>query len=95
MPEAGAEEWPCYFSDEMGELMADPRTSAELFSAIAALSVRIHESRGELPAATASDRWPQQRRVALGEHGVLGVAEYVINADAPEPHCLITRVQPF
>jgi len=46
-----------------------------------------------VPGTTASARWPQQRRMPLGPHGSLGVAEYVIVADADEPHCVLTRIQ--
>ncbi|GAA0488683.1 hypothetical protein ACFQ2B_00185 [Streptomyces stramineus] len=46
-----------------------------------------------MPGSTASAKWPQQRRLPLGRDGSLGVAEYVIVADAYPPHCVLTRVQ--
>jgi hypothetical protein len=93
LSEPGEEGWPCHFSEYVAELLADPLVSPAVFSAIAALSVEINETRGEVPGHTASVQWPQQRRVPLGKDGVLGVAEYVVVADAAEPHCIITRVQ--
>lgn len=87
--------WPCYVSGEVGRLLTDPATAADLFSAIVALTVAINTSRGDAPGATASEKWPELRRVALGADGTLGVAEYVVVADADEPHCVLTRVQPF
>jgi hypothetical protein len=58
-------------------LMADPKTSPALFSAIAALSVVINETRGEAPGHTASAKWPQQRRcrsVGIGFSGSLSTS---------------------
>ncbi|GAA3515180.1 hypothetical protein FHR32_003751 [Streptosporangium album] len=93
MSEPAEEGWPCYFSEGVAELLADPQISPTLFSAVAALSVEINETRGDVSGHTASARWPQQRRVPLGENGMLGVAEYVVVADTVEPHCVITRAQ--
>ena len=93
LSELEAEGWPCHFSEGVAELLADSQISPELFSAIAALSVEINETRGNVSGHTASAQWPQQRRVPLGKDGHLGVAEYVVVANAAEPHCVITRVQ--
>ncbi|MEU8252125.1 hypothetical protein [Nonomuraea sp. NPDC048916] len=95
LSECEEEGWPCYFSESVAELLADPQISPVLFSAIAALSVEINETRGGVPGHTASPQWTQQRRVPLGTDGILGVAEYVVVADAEEPHCVITRVQVY
>jgi hypothetical protein len=89
------EGWPCYPSQEVASLLVDPATSPELFSAVVALTVEINRTRGAVPGATASSTWPQQRRAPLGPDGVLGVAEYVILADADPPYCVLTRVQPW
>jgi hypothetical protein len=85
--------WPCCLSPEVEALLQDPAVTGEVFSAIVSAIVRINTTRGLVPGSTASERWPQQRRIPLGPGGSLGVAEYVIVADAPEPHCVITRVQ--
>ncbi|WP_395292210.1 hypothetical protein ACF9IK_00300 [Kitasatospora hibisci] len=92
--EGGEDEgWPCYLSPEVEALFQDPAVTGAVFSAIVSATVRINAARGLVPGSTASERWPQQRRIALGPGGSLGIAEYVIVADAPEPHCVITRVQ--
>lgn len=93
MSEPEQEGWPCYFSEGVAELLADPQISPTLFSTIAALSVEINERRGDVPGHTASAQWPQQRRIPLGKDGILGIAEYVVVTEAAEPHCVITRVQ--
>lgn len=93
LSELEAEGWPCHFSEGVAELLADPQISPMLFSAVVALSVEINETRGDVSGHTASVQWPQQRRIPLGKDGILGVAEYVVVADAAEPHCIITRVQ--
>jgi hypothetical protein len=72
---------------------ARPFPPAEVFGAIIAATVQINETRGMVAGSTASAKWPQQRRLPLGHDGGLGVAEYVIVADADEPHCVLTRVQ--
>lgn len=88
-----SEGWPCVLSDEVDELLKDLSLPAEVFAAIVASTVEINETKGMVPGSTASARWPQQRRMPLGPRGSLGVAEYVIVADADEPHCVLTRVQ--
>lgn len=93
LSESDEEGWPCYFSEGVAELLSDPQISPTLFSMIAALSVEINETRGDLSGHTASVQWPQQRRVPLGKGGILGIAEYVVVADAAEPHCVIIRIQ--
>ncbi|MEU5735983.1 MULTISPECIES: hypothetical protein [Streptomyces] len=55
--------------------------------------MQINETRGMVPGSTASVKWPQQRRMPLGRDGVLGVAEYVIVADADPPYIVLTRIQ--
>ncbi|MFE2728149.1 hypothetical protein [Kitasatospora sp. NPDC059327] len=85
--------WPCYLSPEVEALFQDPAVTGEVFSAIVSASALINTTRGLVPGSTASDRWPQQRRIPPGSGGSLGVAEYVVVAAAPEPHCVITRVQ--
>ncbi|AZQ71917.1 MULTISPECIES: hypothetical protein [Streptomyces] len=89
------EGWPCLLSDEVAQLLLSRAVSPALFSAIIALTVVINETRGDAPGHTASDKWPELRRVALGADGSLGVAEYVVVAYADEPHSVLTRVQPF
>ncbi|MEW2153656.1 hypothetical protein ACFY7N_29035 [Streptomyces albidoflavus] len=84
---------PCVVSDEVSALMMDPDLSGELFGAIVAATVLINETQGEVPGSTASARWPQQRRMPLGADGSLGVAEYVIVADADPAHIVLTRIQ--
>ncbi|MGW9440608.1 hypothetical protein [Streptomyces sp. NPDC055607] len=85
--------WPCVLSEEVTALLLDPAVPPEVFTAIVALTVTINETRGEVEGSTASAKHPQQRRVALGEDGVLGVAEYVIAAHADPPQIVLTRVQ--
>ncbi|GAB2891471.1 hypothetical protein [Streptomyces mayteni] len=87
--------WPCYLAPGVERFLADPATDPRLFSAVFAATVAINEHRGEVPGSTASSKWPQQRRIPLGADGSLGVAEYVIVADAEPPHCVLTRVQPY
>lgn len=95
MSEPDREGWPCYFSPEVSALLTDPKTNPALFSAVAALSVLINQTRGNVPGSTASEQWPQQRRIPLGSDGTLGVAEYIVVTDTDEPHCRLTRVQPY
>lgn len=94
-PEAGDEGWPCYLSPDVELLLLDPAINPDLFSAILAVTVTINEHRGDVPGHTASEKWPRQRRLPLGADGSLGVAEYVVVADADPPHCILTRVQPY
>lgn len=93
MSEDEAEGWPCHLSADVTQLLMDPAVDPQVFSAVVALTVVINKTRGAVPGHTASEQWPQQRRVPIGEDGSLGVAEYVIVADADEPHCILTRVQ--
>ncbi|WP_431043979.1 hypothetical protein ACQUSR_20180 [Streptomyces sp. P1-3] len=87
------EGWPCVLSEEASELLKDPALPGDVFSAIAAATVAINETRGMVPGSTASGKWPQQRRMPLGADGALGVAEYVVVADADSPHIVLTRIQ--
>jgi hypothetical protein len=87
------EGWPCVLSDEVSELLQDLSLPADVFGAIIAATVQINETRGHVQGSTASARWPQQRRLPLGADGSLGVAEYVIVADAEPPHIVLTRIQ--
>ncbi|MFZ3476077.1 hypothetical protein ACODT4_44610 [Streptomyces sp. 2.9] len=87
------EGWPCVLSEEVTSLLMDPGLPAAVFGAIVALTVAINETRGELPGSTASEAWPQQRRIPLGADGSLGLAEYVIAADADPPQIVLTRIQ--
>ncbi|OAH10978.1 hypothetical protein [Streptomyces jeddahensis] len=87
------EGWPCLLSDEVAELLADKALPADVFGAIVAITVAINETRGMVPGSTASAKWPQQRRIPLGADGSLGVAEYVIVAEAAPPHIVLTRIQ--
>ncbi|MFJ8896740.1 hypothetical protein ACIRCZ_19315 [Leifsonia sp. NPDC102414] len=84
---------PCVLSEEVTELLMDKTLSGAVFGAIVAATVVINETRGEVPGSTASAKWPQQRRMPLGSDGSLGIAEYVIVADADPPHIVLTRVQ--
>ncbi|RKN36678.1 hypothetical protein [Streptomyces hoynatensis] len=93
--EDDGEGWPCYLSPDVERFLSDPATDPQLFSAVLSVTVAINEYRGEVPGNTASSKWPQQRRLPLGTDGSLGVAEYVIVADADPPHCILTRVQPY
>ncbi|MFI9721081.1 hypothetical protein ACIHFE_15745 [Streptomyces sp. NPDC052396] len=85
--------WTCLLSDEVAELLSDVALPADVFSAVIAATVAINECKDDVPGSTASDRWPAQRRLPLGAGGALGIAEYVMVADAEEPYCVITRVQ--
>ncbi|OIV36999.1 hypothetical protein BIV57_13505 [Mangrovactinospora gilvigrisea] len=87
------EGWPCIPSKQVQQILTDPSVPPQLFSEVIALTVRINELRGELPEATADPEWPAMRRVGIGKDGALGVAEYVIMADADEPHVVLTRIQ--
>lgn len=87
------EGWQCLLSEEVTELLKDKLLPGDVFSAIVAATVVINETRGQVPGSTASVRWPQQRRMPLGAGGALGVAEYVIVADADPPHIVLTRIQ--
>ncbi|MFV8133160.1 hypothetical protein [Streptomyces syringium] len=91
--EGQPEGWPCVLSEEVTDLLKDPALPTEVFGAIIAATVQINETRGMTAGSTASPKWPQQRRIAIGADGSLGVAEYVIVADADPPHIVLTRVQ--
>ncbi len=80
-------------SEEVTELLMDVGLSGDVFGAIVAATVVINEHRGEVPGSTASAKWPQQRRMPIGPDGSLGIAEYVIVADADPPHIVVTRIQ--
>jgi hypothetical protein len=80
-------------SEEVTELLMDKVLPGDVFGAIVAATVVINETRGEVPGSTASAKWPQQRRMPLGADGSLGIAEYVIVADANPPHIVLTRIQ--
>jgi hypothetical protein len=84
---------PCVLSEEVTELLMDKALPADVFSAIVAATVVINETCGEVPGSTASAKWPQQRRMPLGADGSLGIAEYVIVANADPPHIVLTRIQ--
>jgi hypothetical protein len=84
---------PCLLSEEVTELLMDKTLSGDVFGAIVAATVMINQTRGEVPGSTASAKWPEQRRMPLGADGSLGIAEYVIVADAEPPHIVLTRVQ--
>ncbi|OKJ19358.1 hypothetical protein AMK23_34215, partial [Streptomyces sp. CB02130] len=60
----------------------DAALPGDVFGAVVVATMLINETRGEVPGSTASPRWPQQRRMPLGAYGSLGIAEYVIAADA-------------
>ncbi|MGY4967596.1 hypothetical protein [Streptomyces sp. 900105245] len=53
----------------------------------------INETRAQVSGSSASAKWPEQRRMPLGQDGALNIAEYVIVADADPPHIVLTRVQ--
>ncbi|GGO98352.1 hypothetical protein [Wenjunlia tyrosinilytica] len=84
---------PCVLSKEVAELLMDKALPGEVFGAIVAATVVINQTRGEVPGSTASAKWPQQRRMPLGADGSLGIAEYVIVADADPRHIVLTRIQ--
>ncbi|GAA2965266.1 hypothetical protein [Kitasatospora cinereorecta] len=84
---------PCVLSEEVTELLMDKALPGAVFAAIVAATVAINETRGQVPGSTASAKWPQQRRMPIGVDGSLGIAEYVIVADADPPHIVLTRVQ--
>ncbi|MFF3958817.1 hypothetical protein ACFYY1_37280 [Streptomyces sp. NPDC001890] len=84
---------PCVLSEEVARLLEDPALPGDVFGAVVAATVVINESRGDVPGSTASSKWPQQRRMPLGADGSLGIAEYVIVADADPPHIVLTRIQ--
>ena len=88
-----SEGWPCVLSEEVAALLQDAKLPANVFGAIIAATVAINETKGLVPGSTASGKWLQQRRLALGADGSLGVAEYVIVADADPPHTVLTRIQ--
>ncbi|MFJ5548700.1 hypothetical protein [Streptomyces sp. NPDC093225] len=83
---------PCVLSETVAQLMMDPSLPPEVFGAIVAAMVTIGEAAGRVPGSTASPRRPQQRRLALGAEGELGIAEYVISRDENPPQIVITHV---
>ncbi|MFD7291112.1 hypothetical protein [Streptomyces sp. NPDC059863] len=87
------EGWPCELAPEVDALLGEAWLPGEVFGAITAATVQVSMTRGMVPGSTASTKWPQQRRIPFGRDGSLGVAEYVIVADANPPHCVLTRVQ--
>ncbi|MFC9282767.1 hypothetical protein [Streptomyces collinus] len=84
---------PCLLSQEVTDLLMDRALPSEVFGAIVAATVVINETSGQVPGSTASAKWPEQRRMPLGQDGSLGIAEYVIVTDANPPHIVLTRVQ--
>ncbi|MFJ3914410.1 hypothetical protein [Streptomyces vinaceus] len=92
-PQEQPDGWPCVLSEEVTSLLLDEALPAEVFAAVVAATVLINTTRGEVPGATASAKWPEQRRMPLGPDGSLGVAEYVIVAHAQPPQIVLTRVQ--
>lgn len=84
---------PCELAEDVAQLMMDPTLPPNAFGSLVAAMVSITETAGMVPGSTASPRRPQQRRLALGEEGALGIAEYVIVADGAPPHILVTHVQ--
>ncbi|MCL7382441.1 hypothetical protein [Streptomyces sp. 35G-GA-8] len=87
------EGWPFELTPEVDALLGEAWLTGEVFGAIITATVQVSLPRGMGPGSTASTKWPQQRRVPLGRDGSLGVAEYVIVADANLPHCVLTRVR--
>ncbi|MFD9307776.1 hypothetical protein ACFWCB_34735 [Streptomyces sp. NPDC060048] len=79
-------------SEEVARLMMDPDLPPAVFGAIVAAMVSISETAGRAAGSTASARRPEQRRLALGEEGELGIAEYVIVDDAGPSQILMTQV---
>ncbi|MFJ3883026.1 hypothetical protein ACIPW5_36960 [Streptomyces sp. NPDC090077] len=86
---------PCVLSETVSQLMMDPSLPPGVFGAIVAAMVTIGETGGLVPGSTASPRRPQQRRLALGAEGELGIAEYVISRDEDPPQVVITHVLVF
>ncbi|GEK04464.1 hypothetical protein [Streptomyces sp. 1-11] len=84
---------PCLLSEEVTDLLMDRTLPGDVFGAIVAATVVINDTRGQVPGSTASAKWPEQRRMPLGADGSLGIAEYVIVADADPPHIVLTRIQ--
>lgn len=95
MSEPYDEGLPCVLSENVSQLMTDPSLSPAVFGAIVAAMVTIGETDGMVPRSTASPRRPQQRRLALGIEGELGIAEYVISRDEDPPQIVITHVLVF
>ncbi|MEV0993278.1 hypothetical protein [Streptomyces sp. NPDC049949] len=92
MSEPYDEGLPCVLSDNVAQLMMDPALPPEVFGAIVAAMVTIGETGGTVAGSTAALRRPQQRRLALGVEGELGIAEYVISRDEDPPQIVITHV---
>lgn len=82
-------------SENVSRLMMDPSLPPDVFGAIVAATVTIGEMSGMVPGSTASPRRQEQRRLALGAEGELGIAEYVISRDEDPPHIVITHVLVF
>ncbi|GAA1970456.1 hypothetical protein [Kitasatospora viridis] len=77
-------------SEAVQDVLADPKLSVELFSAIVALTVAIAEDPW-LPASSARDSVGDWRRLPIS-HG-RGLVEYVIDA---EHHVVrLTRIIPL
>ncbi|MDH6545887.1 hypothetical protein [Streptomyces sp. SPB4] len=85
--------WQCVLSEEVTNLLLDEALPDEVFAAVVSATVLINTTRGEVPGATASAKWPEQRRMPLGPDGAFGLAEYVIVAHAEPPQIVLTRVQ--
>ncbi|MER7671042.1 hypothetical protein ABTY61_21625 [Kitasatospora sp. NPDC096128] len=82
--------WPVEPSEAVQDALADPKLSAELFSAIVALTVAIAENPW-LPESTARDTAGDWRRLPI-PYG-RGLVEYVIDTDS---HLVrLTRVIPL
>lgn len=95
MSEPYDEGMPCVLSESVSQLMMDPLLPPDVFGAIVAAMVTIGETGGMVPGSTASPRRPQQRRLALGADGELGIAEYVISRDEDPLQIVITHVLVF
>jgi len=82
--------WPVLLSDVVGDVLADPRVSAEVFSAVVALTVAIAEDPW-LPGSNGLEDDPAWREVLI-PHGY-GIAEYRINTAGH--HVILTRIVLF
>ncbi|MER6782700.1 MULTISPECIES: hypothetical protein [unclassified Streptomyces] len=92
MSEPYDEGLPCVLSENVAQLMLAPSLPPEVFGAIVAAMVTIGETGGMVAGSTAAPQRPQQRRLALGVEGELGIAEYVISREEDPPQVVITHV---
>jgi len=86
----GADLWPVFPSEVVGDMLADPALSADRFSAVVELTVAICQDPW-LAGSNGLEGDPDWREILI-PHG-FGIAEYWINR--ADHNVILTRIVPF